>query len=32
MSYRAEINFKTIKEGELYAFFKQLKDACKDKF
>lgn len=32
MSYNAEINFKTIKEGELYAFFKQLKDACKDKF
>lgn len=32
MSYSATINFKTIKEGELYAFFKQLKDACKDKF
>lgn len=32
MSYSAEINFKTVKEGELYAFFKQIKDACKAKF
>lgn len=32
MSYSATINFKTIKEGELYAFFKKIKDTCKDKF
>ena len=32
MSYSATINFKTIKEGELYAFFKKIKDTCKEKF
>ena len=32
MSYSAEINFKTVKEGELYGFLKQIKDACKAKF
>lgn len=32
MSYSAEINFKTVKEGELYAFLKQIKDTCKEKF
>ena len=32
MSYSAQINFKTIKEGELYAFLKQIKDACKENF
>lgn len=32
MSYSATINFKTVKEGELYAFFKKIKDTCKEKF
>lgn len=32
MSYSATINFKTVKEGELYGFLKQIKDACKAKF
>lgn len=32
MSYSAQINFKVIKEGELYAFFKKIKDTCKEKF
>ncbi len=32
MSYNATINFKTVREGELYAFLKQIKDACKEKF
>ena len=32
MSYYATINFKTVKEGELYGFLKQIKDACKAKF
>lgn len=32
MSYSATICFKTIKEGELYAFFKKIKDTCKEKF
>lgn len=32
MSYYAMINFKTVKEGELYGFLKQIKDACKTKF
>lgn len=32
MSYRAEINFKTVREGELYGFLKQIKDACKSEF
>lgn len=32
MSYYATINFKTVKEGELYDFLKQIKDACKAKF
>ena len=32
MSYSATINFKTVKEGELYDFLKQIKDACKEKF
>ena len=32
MSYSATINFKTVKEGELYGFLKRIKDACKAKF
>lgn len=32
MSYSATINFKIIKQGELYAFFKKIKDTCKEKF
>lgn len=32
MSYSATINFKTVKEGELYGFLNQIKDACKEKF
>lgn len=32
MSYSATINFKTVKEGELYAFLKKIKDTCKEKF
>ena len=32
MSYSATICFKTVKEGELYAFFKKIKDTCKEKF
>ena len=32
MSYSATINFKIVKEGELYGFLKQIKDACKSKF
>lgn len=32
MSYYAPISFKTIKEGELYSFFKKIKDTCKEKF
>ena len=32
MSYSATICFKTIKEGELYSFFKKIKDTCKEKF
>ena len=32
MSYSAEINFKTVKEGELLEFLKQIKAACKAKF
>ncbi len=32
MSYSATINFKTIKEGELYDFLKKIKDACKSNF
>jgi hypothetical protein len=32
MSYSADINFKTVKEGELYAFLKQIKDTCKENF
>ena len=32
MSYNATINFKTVKEGELYAFLKKIKDTCKEKF
>lgn len=32
MSYSATINFKMVKEGELYAFLKHIKDACKSKF
>ena len=32
MSYNATINFKTVKEGELYGFLKQIKDTCKEKF
>lgn len=31
MSYYAPISFKTIKEGELYAFLKKIKDTCKEK-
>ncbi|MBQ8567301.1 MAG: hypothetical protein IJ445_06955 [Clostridia bacterium] len=31
MSYSAQINFKIVKEGELYGFLKQIKDACKEK-
>ena len=32
MSYSAEICFKTVSGQELYAFLKQIKDACKEKF
>lgn len=32
MSYYAQINFKVIKEGELYAFLKKIKGTCKEKF
>lgn len=32
MSYYAPINFKMVKEGELYAFLKKIKDTCKEKF
>ncbi len=32
MSYSATINFKTVREGELYDFLKRIKDACKAKF
>lgn len=32
MSYSATINFKTVKEGELYEFLKKIKDTCKEKF
>jgi hypothetical protein len=32
MSYSATICFKTIKEGEMYSFFKKIKDTCKEKF
>ena len=32
MSYSATINFKTVKESELYAFLKKIKDTCKEKF
>jgi hypothetical protein len=32
MSYYAPINFKIVKEGELYAFLKKIKDTCKKKF
>lgn len=32
MSYSATINFKTVKEGELYAFLKKIKDTCKENF
>lgn len=31
MSYYAPISFKTIDEGSLYAFFKKIKDSCKEK-
>ena len=31
MSYYAPISFKTVKEGELYAFLKKIKDTCKEK-
>lgn len=32
MSYFAPISFKTIREGELYGFFKKIKDTLKEKF
>lgn len=32
MSYSAQINFKTVREGELYGFLRKIKDACKSKF
>ena len=32
MSYSATICFKTVREGEIYDFLKQIKDACKEKF
>lgn len=32
MSYNATINFKTVKEGEIYPFLKKIKDTCKEKF
>ena len=32
MSYSATICFKTLKEGEVYAFLKKIKDICKEKF
>ena len=31
MSYSATICFKTVREGEIYDFLKQIKDACKEK-